>query len=369
MATIEAKSDKTTVTLKSRRCYSPIGLDIGSGAIKMIQLKLTRGRITVNNATLLKTPPQAVNNGEITDPTLISSLLAGLEKKNHWIGRKVNLSLNPPVFYLRRLKMPPMKHSELKSAMHLAVEKYFPLPGEEIVFDYCFAGNNQHNSNNELDYYLAAAPLDCAFSYTAAANGADFQTAALEIEPFSLLRFLNFNRLTNMSTSNGNKLELLANIGAAGTTFLITGNGCLHYYRYFKTGFIDFLRAAAEKTGIMGCRVEKILFSNASLAERGLLAPAEELASQILQSFAYWSDQSDLFNSRDSELPLLWLSGGGAVIPGISSYLENMTTLPTRILDSCSGITCRNGELSARVKKRNCLFSTALGLAFRGWLI
>ncbi len=369
MALKEAKRDKTSVTFKSRGSYSPIGLDIGSGAIKMIQLKLTSGRIAINNATLLKTPPQSVNNGEVTDPELISSLLAGLKKKDRWFGRKINLSLNPPVFYLRRLKMPPMKRSELKSAMRLAVEKYFPLPVEELVFDYCIAGNNRHQSDKECDYYLAAAPLDCAFSYTTAVEEAGFQAAALEIGPFSLLRFLNFNRPADMSPCNGNKLQLLADIGSAGTAFIVTGEGSLHYYRYFKTGFKDFLRAAAEKAETMGSGVGKILFSSASLAERGLLAPAEELAGQIIQSFTYWSDQSDRFNFQDNELPLLWLCGGGAVIPEIPAYLQNMTALPTRILNSFSGIPCRNGELSARVKKRNCLFSTALGLAFRGWLI
>ncbi|MDY6826632.1 MAG: pilus assembly protein PilM [Bacillota bacterium] len=369
MAIKEAKKDKTSVTFKSRGRYSPIGLDIGSGAIKMIQLKLTSGRIAVNNAALLKTPPQSVNNGAVTDPELISSLLAGLKKNDRWFGRKINLSLNSPVFYLRRLKMPPMKRSEMKSAMRLAVEKYFPLPCEELVFDYCIAENNNYHNNTECDYYLAAAPLDCAVSYTTAVERAGFQAAALEIGPFSLLRFLNFNRPANMNPADKNNLQLLADIGAAGTSFLVTSEGSLHYYRYFKTGFKDFLHAAAEKAKTMGSRVENIFFSSASLAERGLLTPAEELAVQIIQSFTYWSDQSDRFNFQDNERPLLWLCGGGAVIPGISAYLRNMTALPTRILDSFAGIPCRNGELSTRVKKRNCLFSTALGLAFRGWLI
>jgi len=349
--------------------YSPIGLDIGSGAVKMIQLELNRNRISIHNAALLKTPPQALSSGQIAEPGLISSLLGRQKKNSRWAGSKINLCLTPPAFYLRRIKMPPMKPAELRSAMDLAVEKYFPASGgNELVYDYCSAGNDQPGSIKENDYFLAAASLNCAGSYTAAAGRAGFRAAALEIAPFSLLRCLKINRPPDSNCPTEHEVELLADIGCSGTVFLIIENGCLQYYRHIKTGFIDFLSAATDKATSLRRRADMILFSSGSLSERGLLAPAEELANQIVQSLAYWNEQSNFLNSGARRLPPLWLCGGGTAIPGIPDYLGHITSLSTRILDPFAIINCRGADLSPAVKKRSFLFTAALGLAFRGWL-
>ena len=56
-----------------RRC--PIGLDIGSGYLKVVQLKDTKGGYELDLFDILPLPPELIVDGSIIDsPRLIDSL-------------------------------------------------------------------------------------------------------------------------------------------------------------------------------------------------------------------------------------------------------------------------------------------------------
>ncbi len=342
--------------------YSPIGLDLGSAFIKMLQLRRSGGGEAVHCLAAAPAPAGALKNGRISSPGLLAERLKQLRLKHPWHKNRVNICLGLQSFYLRRVKLPAMKEAERARAMRWEVEKHFPVSAEDAVFDYCPLESEVSGALNG-EYLLAAAAKDTADSYTETVASAGFIPAALEIEPISLLRALN-----SAAYKTGRPLSLfrvLLNIGFERSALLVSCGGEYQFHRLLNTGLKHFYRSAAEKHGCSFNRAHRLVFSGKPLAERGLFPAAEQLAGQAAQSISYWFDQAGI---PDVELHEFNLCGGGAFIPGLAAFLKNSFPVKPGIYDPLTGLNINRPAEPGGQTQRGALFAGAYGLALRGWL-
>ncbi|MGM0651709.1 MAG: hypothetical protein ACQES4_02860, partial [Bacillota bacterium] len=121
---IKNSSRKTTTR---RRKFSPVGLDLGSAMIKMVQLHRQRGIISVSSGFISRTPEGAFNNGELVNPDLPARKIKSVLDQYSWQGNIINISLNPQSFYYRTVRMPRLEKEALRKAMYWEALQNFPL--------------------------------------------------------------------------------------------------------------------------------------------------------------------------------------------------------------------------------------------------
>lgn len=332
----------------------------------MIQLRNSRGRLELCSRAITPTPVDTIEEGKIINPEPLIGALKMLQQKYSWHNNRINLCLGSPVFFIRRVKLPPLTDMEITKAMQWEIERHFPLKAGEAVFDYCqLENNNPHPSTRE--YLLTAAFQETADSYADLVESAGFRLQALEILPLSLLRSLLNRKIANQSqTAKKNApCRVMLDIGFKDSSILITRGSEYQLYRSLKTGIDHFCRAAIKN----GCKnfqvAQRKLYARGTLGEKGLINIADQLASKIIQSFNYWAEDS---TPSDLELSSLDICGGGAFIPGLAAYLEQKTAIRPSLYNPLSPFTGSCLSDQPETYREEAFFAAAHGLALRGWV-
>jgi len=359
-------SNRSSNQLKGFRSrYSQIGIDIGSARIKMIQLCHKRGRLCLHCKTISPTPAETFSNGLLVNPDGLSKELARLKEKYRWHKNRINLCLGPQAFYLRRVRLPKMKAKEISKAMFWEVEKHFPLPAADAVFDFCPADSFTAEEKQTSDYLLAAVAKDTADKYTAAAAKAGFFSASLDIQPLALFRSLKGSNTGQESRLPEKKaLRVILDTGFKHSIILITGGNQYLYYRSIKTGIDHFCRALLQGGETDYRSAYRKLYEKSPLEGKNLLSAADMFASKIGQSIAYWADQSEC---PETALYSMEFCGGGAFIPGLASHIEKKLSLKRFLYNPLSPITGSSLNKQPEIYREETLFPAAYGLALRGW--
>ncbi len=316
---------------------------------------------------MIPTPDDSIKDGKILEPERLIKQLQQLKQNIRWYKNRVNLCLGPQTFYMRRVQLPPMTEPEISKAMRLEVEKHFPLTAEEAVFDYCPVNCNPGSRPKAREYLLAAAKNNIADSYTAVAESAGFNTAALEIMPLSLLRSLLSKRTSGRSniSNQGPALRVLLDAGFNDSALLITRGEEYQLYRNLKIGLGNFYQAALQANNGNHSKMHRQVYTRVTLAERNLEKTADLFASKIVQSLTYWGEQSSL---SEPEVQSFEICGGGAFIPGLATYLGSRLDIKPSLFNPLPFFTGTSFIDNPEQYREESFYTAAFGLALRGWI-
>lgn len=358
-----AKSTKSR-KLNYKSSASPIGIDIGSAQIKIVQLQQQAGNLSFVNRVLTPTPEGAISEGRICDPEKLSYKLGQLKKKLPLKSNMANLSLGPEAHYLRLIELPPLSKKDLRKTLPWEIEKHFPLKAGNAVYDCCPLAGDGATSNGSIRYILAAAEAETANVLTGVAERAGFRPLSLEVSPLSLLRVEALYQNGN-PVGNGNSGKALLDIGYRSSTLLLAVNKTLQYCRILRIGVFDFQKEASFASDINLNEAQRIIFQQDTLAAGSTIKSAELLAEQITRSISYYLDQS---GSGRAEPQLLAVSGGGAAIPGLINFLQSKLSIKV-VQQQLPSLTGNKANCSAKAPTATpAIYATAYGLALRGWL-
>lgn len=367
----ENRNNKKAAAYRSK--YSPIGLDLGSSMIKMIQLHSQRGKLSVTKGFIGRTPEETFENGEPANPELLARKIRAVINDKGWQGSNINLSLSPLAFYFRTVRLPMMDNGALNKAMYWEAMQSFPQTEEEIVFDYCLLNRCSENEDKARDYILAATRKSTAESYTSILDLAGLKCSALEVEPLSLFRSFNaansgqlpHSERTPAIIPSRSKPAVLIYIGFYNSTVLVTGKDELFFYRSIKLGTYNFIRLLQDKHMCSARDAEKLLFSSTTTAAKKVLIPTcRQLALKIEQTLNTWLDQ---YGQSEPVLQQLYFCGGGAFIPGLRALIEKHLQIKQFLYNPLINIS-RTARENINVQNReDVFFPVAHGLALRGW--
>lgn len=267
--------------------------------------------------------------------------------------------------YTRVLTLPPLKNRELKKALLWEAEKNLPFRIEDAVISSMSLDTEPTRGRPAYSYLLAAVLKETADRYAGLAQKAGFNPVSLEIPLTAWLRSLS--ACPANEKPGAKDYRLFIDCGYSSTLLLLTAGRSYCFHRILRHGIKNFCRIAGPGTEAgMGAAL-RLVFNRGNLSEKNLLDEAARLARGISASLAYWSDLS-------MEGPLspvsLELSGGGMLIPGLPSYLQQELGLKARFYDFYRDLNYnQKGSGPGPVfEHRDVLYSAAHGLVLRGWL-
>jgi type IV pilus assembly protein PilM len=335
--------------------FSPIGLDIGSDRIKLLQLTRSGGAAAIYRQALFPAPA----GGPGCDPAALSETLKEIFRQARFRHNRVQLSIHSQAVTLRRISLPPLSPPEITRAMRWEAQKTLPFPPEEAVFDYAFVDSRTEQGKTVLDFVLAAVPKAVAEDYTGAAARAGLYPEAVEIAPLALRRAVEWCGATGPPPLR--ETLLVVEVGAESSDLLVLHRGRYRFYRPINLGVNHFCQEAFPGQPA-GDRSRQRLCSAEPLSERGLAGTALNLARQIARSLEFYAYETEY---PEKQCRGALLCGGGAMIQGLESFLTGELGIQTARFDPLVPPYFKAG--GGPETAEGPLFATALGLALRGW--
>jgi type IV pilus assembly protein PilM len=346
-----------------------IGLDIGTNAVRAVELTFGRGRPVLGKMGQIGLPLGAVVAGEIVEPTAVSAALRRLWREVGFTNRTVVVGVANSRVVARVADLPPLPENELRSSLQYHVQDLIPMPVGDAeldlrVLDPSVVVNNQQRAR----VLLVAAHKVMLATLLAALEGANLKAASIDLVPFALVRALH-ETVTPLESADGSEggREVIVGIGAGVTNVIVHEDGVPRFVRTLPTGSSLVTDAIAGELEIDVDQAEGAkrgfgeLSTSTALTEitRSSVAP---LANDVSGTLDF-----HLAQSGHSGLERVIISGGGARLEGMRVALAEQLGATVVIGDPLAGIDFGKARLAPEVlEDSGDLFTVAIGLALSG---
>jgi type IV pilus assembly protein PilM len=339
-----------------------IGLDIGTNAVRAVELTLGRGRPTVKRMGQVGLVPGAVVAGEVMDPAAVSSALRRLWREAGFASRSVVVGVANPRVVARMTDLPALPDDEMRSSLPYQVQDLIPIPVDEAELDFQVVEHVTGEHGQPLvRVLLVAAHRDMLRSLLAALDGAGLSAARIDLIPFALIRALH----APGDATTGH--EVIIGSGAGVTNVVVHEDGSPRFVRTLPSGGAAVTEALALDLGIDPDDAEALKrgYDDPSYApdqphvERTARDSLLPLANEVAGSLDF-----HLAQAGHGELQRVVVSGGAGRLGALRAVLHDQLGVNVVDGDPYAGLDLGKVPLDAALVAGSAdLFAVAIGLA------
>jgi type IV pilus assembly protein PilM len=228
-----------------------VGLDIGSKAVKAIQLTEDRQEYRITDFAA----------AEVSPDRSIVDVLADLFRRRRFKTRRVATSVSGRNVFVRHVSMPTMTDPELANAAKYELGKYIPVEADEVLHDAQKleeAAAPVEGQEPEMRVLLVAAKRTFIDEHVALVEQAGLVPHLVDVDSFALGNAYEMSGRVNDQAVSSGKLVALVDIGASKTNINIVDGQKSFFTREFYKGGNDVTEALARKLSIDAAQAESL---------------------------------------------------------------------------------------------------------------
>jgi type IV pilus assembly protein PilM len=342
---------------------NPIGLDIGSGYIKVAQLNDTKTGYELALFDMLPIKPGIISDGvilELEKENLVSAVKELLKKAGIRGGDAVVGVSGHSAVIIKKITIPKMTEEELKTSIRYEAEQYVPFDIDEVNIDFQILDQNS-GAEGQMDVVLVAVKKDLIRDYCYVAEEAGLDPVIVDVAAFALGNAYE----ANYDISEKNTIALI-NIGASTTNINILQNGLPVFTRDSAVGSNHHTEALEREFGIATEDAERLKKGQSvenvdeEAAQAIINAASEEIYSDISRSFEYFKG-----SVSEEDINKIVLSGGAALIKGFAEAMSERLGVDVEVADPFKKIKIPPKRDPAYLKDIAPIAAEAVGLALR----
>jgi type IV pilus assembly protein PilM len=333
------------------------GFDIGHGSIKLVQLDQAGKKTKLQAYGNIFFDPKAINEGEILNFDLVSRAAHNLIKE-HLAGslstNRIAASLPVLHSFSRIVNLPTMEEKDLYEAVRMEAEQYIPIPINELYLDYQLVDKSPESN----DFLVAAAPKRVVDSYVNLFNILGLELACMEPSILSVTRIVQQAEKAETPT-------LLIDCGSVTTDLIIFNKSSVRVTGTIKFGGETLTQSISEKLGIPISEAAELKQTHGldpgheqAKIVNALAESLEYLSTEIQKIIRYYEERD---KSQKVKVEQIIILGGGANLPGFSTYLTSELRIPTRLANIWENIDL--GHVEKPTIMDTSMYATAAGLA------
>lgn len=331
--------------------YRTAGLDIGTSAVRAVELSTDKGEVGIARFGAVALPPGAVTDGDVNDPAVVTAAVKQLWKDYGFKTKRVALSVANRRVVVRQVELPWVPAEELRQALYFQAQDLLPIALEDAVLAHHpleeYAGDGGARMMRLL---LVAADARMVRRAVSAVQDAGLKPAVVDLTPFALLRAVATLGKTVRELgelADDVVTEAIVDVGCAVTNILVHTAGRPRFVRVLMLGGDDVTEAVAEALGVPHDEAEALKRSRAMRApDAGVADVAAEDAAGRAVEFAAATlvdevrGSLDYYRAQPDSAPLsrIVLSGGGSQLRNLADRLASSTRLPVTRLGALSGL-------------------------------
>jgi type IV pilus assembly protein PilM len=338
---------------------SVVGLDIGSSAVKAVELKPAGQAFKVSAFATEPIPPDSIVDGAIIDGGAVADAIRRLFHGKPFKSKGVAASLSGNAVIVKKISLPVMTEGELAESIYWEAEQYIPFDIQDVNLDYQILDPGT-DGKGTMDVLLVAAKREKIADYTGVIAQAGRTAVLVDVDAFALQNAYEVNY-----GHDAGAIVILLNAGASAINInVLSGNQSL-LTRDLSTGGNAYTEAVQKELNLpfesaerakKGQPVEGVAFHDVAPV---LHAMNENLLLEIQKTF-------DFFKATSSDrIDRIVLSGGAAAVDGFASAIEERFGAPVEFFNPFKAIAFDSEKLGAHPEHIASTAAVAVGLALR----
>lgn len=356
--------------LFKRKSGSVIGVDIGSSAIKIVQLRRQGSRVMLETYGALALGPYAkMEIGRATNLPVEKVVLALIDilREAKTTTKVAGVAIPFSASLMTIIELPNVGEKQLAQMVPTEARKYIPVPIAEVGLDWSIIPRDQtdHDPGVEAvdgkvvpktDILLVAIHNDTLRDYETIVSKAGLDVGFFEIEIFSTIRSV---------LDDNTRPVMILDLGAASTKLYIIERGIVRNSHTVNRGSQDITSTIATSLNMPLDQAEIMKRTVGWSADPGQKTLADTIALTLDYIFAEARHVLINYQSKHNKsVEKVILMGGGATMKGFVELAQKNLETPVALGDPFSKVQAP-AFLTEVLRKNGPEFAVALGLALR----
>ncbi|MEO5579922.1 MAG: type IV pilus assembly protein PilM [Gemmatimonadaceae bacterium] len=337
------------------RRKTTVGLDIGSGLIKIAVIDHGKGAPELVKVAITRLQPGAMVEGEVMDPQIVADAIRASMTAAEAKSRHIVTAVGGRDVIIRKIQTERVQEKQARELIRWEAEQYVPdVESVELDFEILDSDRNA----DEMSVLLVAAKRDLVDAKMRLLAAAGLTATIVDVDAFALH---NAFEVSYPEAMKG--VVTLVNIGHEVTNVNIMDDGVPILTRDLPLGTRRFIEDLQRLHGVTARDAENLIrgYDRSPQLDSVLEARADEIAVGVERAAA------SLASARNSAtLRAAYVCGGGSRTPGLSDILAGRLCMPVEHANPLARLNIRDGALDSFVTDDVApLLMLPIGLALR----
>jgi type IV pilus assembly protein PilM len=339
-----------------RRSKTTVGLDIGSGFIKVAVVDHSGAEPELIHASQTPLMPDAIVEGEVMDPQIVVQTIQSLINTAGIKPKRLVASVGGRDVMVKKIQMDRMKEADAREVIRWEAEQYVPYDMESVQLDFQIL--DADSDGLQMQVLLVAAKREVVEQRVGLLRDAGLQTAVVDVDACAIHNAFEYNYPDAL-----NGVAAVINVGHEIATVNVLQDGALTLTRDIPFGSRRVREDLRRRHGLTVEEAEAVLEGRSErVAEfRELLREsADELAMGIERAVAFLATGDAGPPSR------IYLCGGASRIPDLSDVVATRLRARAEVASPLQRLKVRPGAAAGfSLDKMGPMLMLPVGLALR----
>ena len=341
------------------KAKSLVGLDIGSSAVKAIEIKSAGKGWKVTAVGVEPVPPDSIVDGAIIDGGAVADAVRRLFANKQFKAKDVAASLSGNSVIVKKITLPTMTEQELGESIYWEAEQYIPFDIQDVNLDYEILTTGG-GAQGSMEVLLVAAKKDKIADYTNVIAQAGKTAVLVDVDAFALQNAYEVNY-----GFDGNSVVALLNAGASAININILAGSQSVFTRDVSMGGNAFTEAVQKELGLPFETAEQIkrghnVHGHAFEDARPVLkAMTDNVLLEVEKTFDFFKA-----TAANDRIDRIMLSGGASRVDGFAAALRARFGTDVETFDPFRQVTF-DPKVGASADDLAPVAAVAVGLALR----
>src|SRR5437016_1359213 len=276
-----------------------VGLDIGSGIIKLAVIDHSGSEPELAKVATTEVAADAIVEGEVMDPGLVSEAIRGLFSTAGVKQRSVVTAVGGRDVIVKKIQMDRMKEGDAREVIRWEAEQHVPFDMANVELDFQILDPDAEGL--QMNVLLVAAKRELVDSRTSLLGEAGLEAGIIDVDAFAIHNAFELNHPDAMQGVVG-----LVNIGHEVTNVNILEDGVPVLTRDLSVGTRRFREDLQREKGLSAEDSERVIQGQAQSGDLAQYVDArgEEIAVGVERAAAFLATASRSAGGLGFELAL-----------------------------------------------------------------
>ncbi len=305
------------------RAKSSVGLDIGSGFVKVIEVDHSGSDPEVKRVAMRPLLPDAIVEGEVMDPAQVADTISGLFQETGLKGKNVVTAVGGHDVIIKKIQMDRMKESDAREVIRWEAEQHVPFDIKSVELDFQILDPGEEGLR--MDVLLVAVKRELVDNKVNLLMDAGVEPSVIDVDAFALHNAFESNYPAAMGG-----VVALVNVGHETTNVNILEEGVPILTRDIPFGSRRVREDLQRERGLTAEQAEDVVQGREDVTDldRFVESSADGVAVGIERAAAFL-----MTRESGESLGTIYLSGGGARLPGMADALGRRMNVETHIVN------------------------------------
>ncbi|UCG86809.1 MAG: type IV pilus assembly protein PilM [Gemmatimonadota bacterium] len=334
-----------------------VGLDIGSGFLKLVAIDHGKGEPQLSGVSVTPVLADAIVEGEIMDPGIVSDTIQGLFKTAGIKQKRVVVAVGGRDVIIKKIQVDRMKESEAFDVVRWEAQQHVPFDIEAVELDFQIL--DPEGEGLQMDVLLVAAKRDLVEDKVQLLAQAGLEPEIVDVDAFALHNAFGVNHPEAMRG-----VTALLNIGHELTNVNVLDQGIPLLTRDLTVGTRKIREDLQRERGVSAEDADAMLkgFERSPDLDPYVQGRGEEIAVGVERASAFLQSAS----REAGSIERVYCCGGGARVPGLTEILNHRLNIPVEVANPIQRLDVKDGVFdTVNLDDVAPLLMLATGLALR----